>query len=645
MGTIFDRAGHDRLGHLEQLGGAVLLAALDGRLAGHGVEQGVPGRAWIGRAAGEQAAGQLGEHVGDLPGGHVAGGGPDDQRPAAEVLRLKAEAPQQRELGQQGGPLLRRRGEHHRLQQGLYHRLVALGLHPVEVQPLVGGVLVDEEHLVSLLHYNVGVEHLPRHAPGLLLRRGRRGRPCRLGGRGFGRTDVGIRPYGPGGGNWCAGGRGGFSRAGTAVRPRGRRGGGWGGEGAAPGGLGDGDGGAGDAVPGRGCRGGPCGPGGGEVVEGQGRCGPFRRPAELLQGHLPVGGGRRSGLRRAEGRLRRPPPLRRARGLHLEGRPGAVGLQSGLDGIVHRVKDLLVAAELDLLLGGVYVDIHRVEPGGQVEDAAGKFAHHLLIGVGLLQGGHHGAAFHIPAVDEEVLVAPGAPAAGGQGDKAGHRHILPRTLHRREAKGHVTAQHGVEGRLHLPVAGGEQLLLAVPEELDAHLRVGQGHPLHHGEAGRPLGGVLFQELEPGGGVVEQVAHHHCGALGAAGLFPVHHRAPLQGEGGPQILLRRAGEQLDAGDGGDGRQSLPPEAQGADGLQIVLGAQFAGGVAEEGGLRLGGGDAAAVVGNPDEAHAAVLDLHGQGVRPGVDSVLHELLDHRRGPLHHLAGGDQIGHVGI
>ena len=67
------------------------------------------------------------------------------------------------------------------------------------------------------------------------------------------------------------------------------------------------------------------------------------------------------------------------------------------------------------------------------------------------------------------------------------------------------------------------------------------------------------------------------------------------------------------------------------------------VAEKGGLRLGGGDAAAVVGNPDEAHAAVLDLHGQGVRPGVDSVLHELLDHRRGPLHHLAGGNLVGEL--
>jgi hypothetical protein len=55
--------------------------------------------------------------------------------------------------------------------------------------------------------------------------------------------------------------------------------------------------------------------------------------------------------------------------------------------------------------------------------------------------------------------------------------------------------------------------------------------------------------------------------------------------------------------------------------------------------------AAAMPQPYEAHAAVLDLHGQGVRPGVDGVLHELLDHRRGPLHHLAGGDQIGHVGI
>ena len=145
------------------------------------MEQGVPGGVRVGGAGGEQLSRQLPQHVGDLPGGHAAGGGPDDQRPAAEVLRLKAEALQQGQLGQQGGPLLRRGGEHHRLQQGLHHGPPALGLHAVEVEPLVGGVLVDEEHLVPLLHHDVGVQHLPRQAPGLILRFGGGGRRmCRI---------------------------------------------------------------------------------------------------------------------------------------------------------------------------------------------------------------------------------------------------------------------------------------------------------------------------------------------------------------------------------------------------------------------------------------------------------------------------------
>ncbi|MFQ7854454.1 MAG: hypothetical protein ACLRIS_04255 [Flavonifractor plautii] len=39
-------------------------------------------------------------------------------------------------------------------------------------------------------------------------------------------------------------------------------------------------------TPGRAAGAAPCGPGA-VKSEGQGRCGPFRRPAELLQGHLP----------------------------------------------------------------------------------------------------------------------------------------------------------------------------------------------------------------------------------------------------------------------------------------------------------------------------------------------------------------------
>ena len=89
----------------------------------------------------------------------------------------------------------------------------------------------------------------------------------------------------------------------------------------------------------------------------------------------------------------------------------------------------------------------------------------------------------------------------------------------------------------------------------------------------------------------------------------------------------------------------PRVPMASSLQIVLGAQLAGGVAEEGGLQLLRRDAAAVVGHPQKGHPPVGDLHRDGAGPRVNGVLHELLGHRRGALHHLAGGDQVGHMGV
>jgi hypothetical protein len=40
----------------------------------------------------------------------------------------------------------------------------------------------------------------------------------------------------------------------------------------------------------------------------------------------------------------------------------------------------------------------------------------------------------------------------------------------------------------------------------------------------------------------------------------------------------------------------------------------------------------------------LDVNLHAPRAGVDRVLDELLDDRRGTLHHFAGGDLIGEVG-
>ena len=338
------------------------------------------------------------------------------------------------------------------------------------------------------------------------------------------------------------------------------------------------------------------------------------------------------------------------------GRPGGGGevglrgtalpVQGPQHGVIEGVEDLPLADEFYLGLGRVDIHIHAVEPGGEMEDAAGELAHHALVLIGLLQSGHEEPGLDEAAIDKEVLVVPGAPTAGGQGDKALHSDsILSRALHREHAQGQLPAQHGVEGRLELAVPWSEELLPAVPEEFEGYSGPGQGLPLDGGEDGGPLGGVLFHELESGGGVVEEIPDHHGGALGTACLLPADHGAPLQSEGNPQIVPAGAGQDLHPGHGGNGGQSLPPEAQGADGRQVVLRAHLAGGMAEEGGLHIGGGDAAAVVGHPDVGHAAVLDLYSDRCGAGVDGIFQQLLYHRGGALHHLAGGNEVGHMAV
>ena len=175
--------------------------------------------------------------------------------------------------------------------------------------------------------------------------------------------------------------------------------------------------------------------------------------------------------------------------------------------------------------------------------------------------------------------------------------------------------------------------------------MGQRQMLHQAQGRRGLGGVLAHELEPGRGVVKEVTDQDGGALrGTHGADLLRHAA-LQVQRGAGVCPGGAGEDVQPGHGGDGRQSLAPEAQGADAPQVLTLAELGGGVAQKGGGQLLGGDAAAVVGDPDEAHAAPLELHHHGGAVGVNGVFHQLLDHAGRPLHHLSGGDQVGHVGI
>ena len=261
----------------------------------------------------------------------------------------------------------------------------------------MGGVLVDEKGPLPLFHQDVGLEELAPDRPGFRLR-------CRLS-RGFRHPGGGLRRrWGLGTGDrgllrghFADGGRlgdGGADRGGIRLRRGADRGG----------------------------KNRPC-----KVMEGKAAgLADRRRPG------APSGSGtgrlRGLGLHRTAvvGCRHGEKGLVGGDGV-VGGRPGGGGevglrgtalpVQGPQHGVIEGVEDLPLADEFYLGLGGVDIHIHAVEPGGEVEDAAGELAHHALVLIGLLQSGHEEPGFDEAAIDKEVLVVPGAPTAGGQETK------------------------------------------------------------------------------------------------------------------------------------------------------------------------------------------------------------------------------------
>ena len=155
-----------------------------------------------------------------------------------------------------------------------------------------------------------------------------------------------------------------------------------------------------------------------------------------------------------------------------------------------------------------------------------------------------------------------------------------------------------------------------------------------------LGGIAAQEFEPGRDIVEQVLDADRRALGVAAPLAAHHVRALDAQARAGRLALGAGGQRDLRDGGDAGQRLAAKAQRVDVIQVLDLAQLAGRVPGKGQLDLGGGDAAAVVGDAHQAPPALAHLDVDRGRPGVDGVFDQLFDHRRRSLDHLAGRDFV-----
>src|SRR6267378_1437585 len=84
--------------------------------------------------------------------------------------------------------------------------------------------------------------------------------------------------------------------------------------------------------------------------------------------------------------------------------------------------------------------------------------------------------------------------------------------------------------------------------------------------------------------------------------------------------------------------LAAQSHAADAFQVLEAADLARGVARERERQVVARYAGAVVVDLDALRAALVQRHGDAARVRVEAVLEQLLEHRRGPLDHLAGGD-------
>ncbi len=567
----------------------------------------------------EQPSRHFREELGDVLFDEHGGDFPHRDQTGAEVGDIEARLFQKLRVLQDGGVLLlrQRHSDRHEQHLGLHRFLV--GDEPVVEDALMGGMLVDQEHLPFQFHEDIGLEGLPddaevRHL--VLFREGHDGqvllhRQCRLfrfrffrrrfvravrlpdirhgtgcglcllfPHLGFEALHRGLRfgRQGVFGGFRCIarrkdGGMGLLLFGGTAPLP----------------------------LPLFGKLFGP------ETLYLFGEFG-FLPQLHLVSGRL-FEGAFAGGLLTGQGQTVR----------------GVFGGDGVPGGVVDRVEHRAFVGKAHLGLGGMHVHVHHFEGQFDIQDTGRELADHDGVFVGALQGSRRSHALHEPAVQEEELHGAVRTAGRGLRDEAGDFHAVQFIGCLEQGFRKVLAEDGVDGGLEVPVAGGDQHLLVVPDEPDGYLRMGQGDAVHDACNTVALRHVLFQELHAGRSVVEQVPDHDGGAFGAAGIGQKDFLGPFDFIKGADLVLRRAGHDVHAGDRGNGGQGLSPEPEGPDAVEVFLGEYFAGGVAHEGVADVFPQNAGAVVGHPHEGDAAVLDFHRQRSGTGVNGVLHEFLD--------------------
>jgi hypothetical protein len=190
----------------------------------------------------------------------------------------------------------------------------------------------------------------------------------------------------------------------------------------------------------------------------------------------------------------------------------------------------------------------------------------------------------------------------------------------------------------LTPAGGLERDPAVRGHAERDRRIGDGVAADQFENAPPLGRLGFEELTPSRRIEEQVAHTDDRADRRPAPRPPPRLAAFHPQTGAAGFVGAPADDLHTGNRPDGGQRLAAEPERPDGEQIIGVLQLGGGVSGDRQRQLGGGNAAAVIGDFDQSLPGPFEADLDARCPGIESVLDQLAYDRRRPFDDFARGD-------
>ena len=99
-------------------------------------------------------------------------------------------------------------------------------------------------------------------------------------------------------------------------------------------------------------------------------------------------------------------------------------------------------------------------------------------------------------------------------------------------------------------------------------------------------------------------------------------------------------EIQPGHRGDAGKRLTSESHGGNLLQVFERTDFAGGMSLQGQSEFCSRHPGTIIHHANQVFTALFQCHRDVERTGVQTVLHQFLDYRNRPFHHLPGGDLV-----